>query len=517
MKLSKMTKYTLFSTVASLLLRGIGLAFNVFLTNRIGAQGIGLMTIITSVYGLGVTFSASGYRLATTRLAVEDESSDAPNARALMSRIVSLAVLTGSIFGAVLYFASGSISEKILSEPVCADALRILSFTLPMLAVSGVVTAYLNAFFKVVHTAVLQAVSQIIQIIFVVSVLPSYVGDLAACTRIIALGSVAGETICLIVSVVMLIKLIAKKKQVKSKKPFLKPFLRIALPDALGYDLRSALSTIQHMLIPLGLKKSGASSAAALATYGVLHGMALQVILFPSCILRSLATLLVPTVTDSRSRGDKSGTLVTVRRVLHLTLVFSLGTACVMFFCSDAISYALYENYDCAGFLRLFAPLIPIMYLDISIDSMLKGLDKQVASMGYNLLDSIVSVIMIWLLIPRFAVNGYIVTVFVTETLNTSLSLRKLMVSSGVKIKLFDDIISPLMCVLGAGSAGALISSFIHLGHDRVSLLFRIVITLGIYVSLAMLMSSETRENVYMMFRIKKSNKDRKFVIGFNK
>ena len=46
-------------------------------------------------------------------------------------------------------------------------------------------------------------------------------------------------------------------------------------------------------------------------------------------------------------------------------------------------------------YIKLLAPLIPLMYLDGSVDSMLKGLGQQVYSMRVNILDSLLSVVLI--------------------------------------------------------------------------------------------------------------------------
>ncbi|MGN1098379.1 MAG: oligosaccharide flippase family protein, partial [Clostridia bacterium] len=59
---------TLLLTAASLVMRGVGLIFQVYLAEKIGASSIGIYSIITSVYTMFVTMGSGGIRFAVTRL-----------------------------------------------------------------------------------------------------------------------------------------------------------------------------------------------------------------------------------------------------------------------------------------------------------------------------------------------------------------------------------------------------------------------------------------------------------------
>lgn len=496
MIVGELAKNTVISTVSSLVIRAIGMSFGVFLTNKIGAGGIGLYSVITSVYALGVSFSSAGYRLAVTRLAVEDDSRKEPNPVRLIAIILFVSALTGIAGSLLLCTFSEFICTDIVGETRCIESLKILSAALPFVAGQAVISAYLNAFYKVIHIASLQLISQITMIAYTVVNIRAAL-PMEECCEIVSKGTVAGEILAFAAAVFMLFAELSGKRKTKAKNPVLKPFIRIALPDALGYDLRSCLSALQHLLIPSGLKKSGIGADAALSCYGVLHGMALQVVLFPSCILRSLAALLVPRITKERVEKGISGTRITVRRILHLSIVFSVSVASVMFFSSENIAQTLYHNTDSAGFIRLFSPLVPIMYLDISVDSMLKGLDKQVASMGYNLIDSALSALLVWLLLPKYGILGYIIMVFVTETLNTVMSLTKLLITTDIRLSVSQDILIPAVCAVGSGAAGNLIPYFF--GHGYLSLAAQIAVNLAFYVFFASVLSPITKnEFIYL-------------------
>jgi O-antigen/teichoic acid export membrane protein len=66
------------------------------------------------------------------------------------------------------------------------------------------------------------------------------------------------------------------------------------------------------------------------------------------------------------------------------------------------------------------------MYMDGITDGMLRGLGLQVYSMGVNIADSLVSVVMVWILLPKYGASGYIAMIFFTEVFNFILSGGKL-------------------------------------------------------------------------------------------
>ena len=52
----------------TILMRSIAVIFNAYVSGKIGAEGMGLYSLITSVYGFAVTLATSGISLAVVRL-----------------------------------------------------------------------------------------------------------------------------------------------------------------------------------------------------------------------------------------------------------------------------------------------------------------------------------------------------------------------------------------------------------------------------------------------------------------
>jgi stage V sporulation protein B len=170
--------------------------------------------------------------------------------------------------------------------------------------------------------------------------------------------------------------------------------LHIAVPLALSAYARSALTTLQHLLVPRGLRAAGLSANRALASYGTVQGMVLPVIFFPACIMAAVSELIVPELTAAQVQADRPGIRRTTRELLRLSLLFSLAVGLFLFVCADALGMLIYGSRDAGHFIRILAPLVPFSYLDMSVDGCLKGLGQQVWCMGVNILDGLLGLVL---------------------------------------------------------------------------------------------------------------------------
>ena len=67
----KLILNTALLTAASFIMQTVTVSYNVYLTNRIGAAGIGLFQLTLTVYAMAMTFACAGVRLGATRLNID--------------------------------------------------------------------------------------------------------------------------------------------------------------------------------------------------------------------------------------------------------------------------------------------------------------------------------------------------------------------------------------------------------------------------------------------------------------
>ena len=436
---------TILLTAASFLMQTVGVSFNVWLTARLGESGLGLFQLILTVYNLAVTLGCGGVRLAATRLAVEGEARH-ESTRRTVYRCIRYALVTGLLAAFALFSLADIAANYWLSDPNAALPLRILAMSLPFVAMSSALNGYFTAVQKVGRYSAVRIAEQAVKIGIVMAfmgrLLPK--GIRYGCVAIV-IGVLCSELfsfLCLFI----LYNIEKEKYRDNPQKFSLRDLLHISVPDVSGAGARSVLLTIEHLLIPRGFRACGVSAEQALSVYGNIHGMVFPILLYPSAILSSLAGLLIPEIAGQYAKGLNDRIVYIVRQVLRLTLLFALGTAGILYVFADGLSQVVYHDSDCVFYMRVLSPLIPVMYCDMTVDGMLKGLDQQRACMRYNILDSAVCVVLVCVLLPRFAVKGYVFILFLSEILNFYLSIRRLTKVTTVEIDLSGELFMPLGC-----------------------------------------------------------------------
>lgn len=425
-------------TGSSLAMSAISMAFQVWLAGRIGSAGIGLYQLVLSVAFLCTTFAVSGIRFAATRLVSEELGHERSwSVAAAMRRCFAYSLFFGLSAMAVLFSFAEPIGFLWIGDARTVKSLKLIAFSMPFLSLSSVMSGYFTACGRVWKPTVVHLGEQLITIGFVAFFLThSPAGDIEKNCAAVMLGNVCGDAISF---VCMLLFYLTDRHSVRDysaqKLKLTSRMLKVALPLAVSAYARSALSTLEHLLVPRGLKAAGFSADRALSGYGVIQGMVLPILSFPACILMALAELIIPELTEAQVRGNEGDISKTVSSLIKKGLGYSSAVALVLFIFADKLGVRIYSSPEAGDYLRLLAPLIPIMYTDMVADGCLKGLGQQLWCMGINLLDALLGVLLVWQVLPVFALKGYICIIYFNECLNFALSIMRL--GKVTKIRLF--------------------------------------------------------------------------------
>ncbi len=471
MNLNKTQKYffnAFLLSLVALIMRGISVSFGVYVTGKVGAEGMGLLTLCGGVYGFLITLATSGINMAVVRLVSsalpEDnlrsiDKKGSTRVRKIMKNAILYCLFFGSIASFILFISADNIALHLLKDARASSCLRLMSFSLLPISVCSALNGYFYAVRRVYKNVISQLCEQGFKIFVVTALLLTIApkGIEYACIAVSGGGALA-EGIGVVVSGVLYIFDRARHYQKNAKNVdnvsendnFDTRIIPIALPVAISAYARSALSTAEHLLIPWGFRKNGVNTSLALASYGVLHGMVVPLLLFPSAILGSFSSLLVPELSSALACKNEERIRSIVSRVFDASLLFSLGVSGIFICFSSELGIYIYNSEQASIYIRLLAPLIPLMYLDGAVDAMLKGLGYQLYTMRVNIVDSLLSVIFIILLLPSFGIKGYVAVIFITELVNTTFSILKLLEVSRVATPIGKWVLKPIASVIFA-------------------------------------------------------------------
>ena len=152
-------------TAVGLAVRTVSLAFNAYVTQKIGAEGMGLFTLIGTVYAFAVTFATSGISLTVTRLVSSAKGEGREREEGKILRAAVLYALIFSLFATLtLFFGARYFGSTVLSDKRAVTCLKILSASLVPIALSSVFSGYFIGVKRVFKNAIIQVTAQVFKI-----------------------------------------------------------------------------------------------------------------------------------------------------------------------------------------------------------------------------------------------------------------------------------------------------------------------------------------------------------------
>lgn len=183
-------------SLSGLILRCVSVSFNVYLTDKLGADGMGLYSLVMSVYSFGVTVATSGINLAATRLVAEalgDESRAAGDVRRAMRCCLGYSAAFGTAASVLLIAFAPYISAHWLEDARTLPALRLLGMSLLPIALSSAMGGYFSGVRRVHKSAAVQLLEQGARMVLTISALQVFMpqGLEYACIGVVLGGMLA--------------------------------------------------------------------------------------------------------------------------------------------------------------------------------------------------------------------------------------------------------------------------------------------------------------------------------------
>ena len=339
-------------------------------------------------------------------------------------------ILCSTAVAAALYFLAPTLAENWIGDLRTVNSLRLFAAFLPVSCLCGVMTGYFTAANRIGTLAAVEA-EQLCSMVVTMAVLTLWAGDDPgrACQSVV-MGGCFGA--CLTLCCLMLLRL-AERGKPGAKIPVRSRLLQAAVPLAMADVLKSGISTTENLMVPKRLALNSLIDSP-LAAFGVVSGMVFPVLMFPACILFGLAELLIPELARCAAAGSKQRISYLVRRSLRAAMLYGIVFSGLEFLLAEGLCSSLYHNAEAGRWLRLYALLIPMLYCDAITDAMTKGLGQQKVCVRYNIITNFMDVLFLYFLLPKYGMQGYFFSFFVTHLVNFILSLRRLLIITGETI-----------------------------------------------------------------------------------
>ncbi len=410
---------TLLLTLAGILSRIIGFFFRIFLSQTIGAEGMGIYQLTIPIHVLTISLTSSAIQTAISRFvaqaAVSTYCGHFPgsagkrhircNESCYLLAGLFLSLSLAFLCSFFLYQYAEPLAVHFLEEPRCAPLLEVLAFTVPF----GAVHACINGYFYGLKKTFVPAVSQLLeQLARVLSVWLFFQISMeryhAISLNLVVWGMVAGETAAVLFSVSFL----RHKKSQGSRFRALKQIFFMSLPLSANRVLVNILQSMEAVMLPGQLRIYGYSNAEALSVYGTLTGMALPMVLFPSVLTNSVSVMLLPVIAEAQEKKEHKYIINAVKKTCFYSLL--LGFLCTLLFLISGrwMGETLFSNSLAGTFIVTLGWICPFLYLSTTLHSILNGLGKTTHTFFLNILGLGIRIAFVLFIIPLTGIKGYL-------------------------------------------------------------------------------------------------------------
>ncbi len=435
-------------TAVNLLLRFVGTGFQVFLSSRIGAEGIGLLQMVLSVGSMATVAGMAGIRTGTMYLTAEEIGKQRPqHLKDVLSGCILYSLLCSGAVGAVLYLFAPQLAQMWIGNPDTVGPLRLFAAFLPVNCLTGVLVGYFTGSGRIGTLAAVEVAEQLCTMTCTLGLL-HFLGSSSgesACLCVV-LGSALGSCVTLLSLVVLRL---LERSGSRRCRGIGRRLWKTAVPLAIADDLRTGISTVENLMVPKRLALYP-GVASPLAAFGMVCGMVFPILMFPTAILFGLTELLIPELARCSAAGHTERIRYLASKSLRIALLY--GTLCggILLLCSQELCDRLYASPEAGRYLKWFSPLAVMLYCDAVTDASIKGLGQQQASVRYNIFTNVMDVVLLFLLLPKYGITGYFFSFTVTHVINFILSLRRLVKCSRICLSLPASL---LTLIAAAGSA----------------------------------------------------------------
>ena len=229
-------------TLSSFALRGAGLLFRLALTDHLGAEGMGIYQLISTVDLFCSLLTCAGIPLTVSRLCAERRS----QARSVVQQACFYGAAMGLLPAMALFLFSDSLALHLLGDIRTAAALRWIAPSLPLLGISAALRGVFLSRGKVLVPTLTEAVDQAVRIGLGLLLLGRCEGDLSMQCAAVFFASSAAE----LISLLALTGAYLRCREPSGEPAPLSLLLDSLLPIWLGALLSGGVHSLENLLLP---------------------------------------------------------------------------------------------------------------------------------------------------------------------------------------------------------------------------------------------------------------------------
>lgn len=457
MKKLSFLQNTIVMVTSNLITGALGFLFSIILSREVGAHGVGLYSMVMPVYSFFICITCGGTTTALSKIVAERNSLG--NHKELFKSVkTAIAFFTfWTAFISILAVMSASyISTGILKD--ARTYLPVLAFVpaLIFLSAGSVLKGYFYGMQNSTFPALIDIIEKGVRIIVLITLITRFkpLGLKYQVTGAV-LAMSAGELTSTALLYTFYRKSYSHAKHTEGKPDnvlqIITDILTISLPLCLNGLLSTAAGAFIAAMIPRRLYAAGFASETALALFGKVAGMGMNIIMFPSIAISAISTLLVPAISEASSSGSTAGINRRIYSTMKVTTAIAALSAGLFFVLPGELGKLFYNRTDLGNIIFSLSFGVIFVYIESTLFGILNGLGRQGVLLRNTIIMSAIDITVLYtfLGIPEINIYGYAINFVISPLTGCVLNYMEIRRVTGVRISLSEIIVFPLLVSAG--------------------------------------------------------------------
>lgn len=450
---------SLFKTVVlitffSILTRISGFIFRIILSRVVGAEGVGLYQVASSIFLVLLTIISSGLPLVISRMSAGFSAKKEDKKEGSFISVALIYALLISLIICVVVIAGKDLFAKLFTDKNCINILLVL---LPSIVFSSIYCVFRGSMWgkgNYFALCITEFYEQIVRIILALLMISTTYSAIKNAFNLGLSMSIA----CIFSSIlVVLLYFYYGGKMSKPKREYLKPLLRESSPITLMRVASSFIQPLIAIIVPSRLMAIGYTSSQALSLFGVAVGMTLPLLFVPTTIIGSLSTALIPDISKAVAQNDKSHIEKRIYTSIFFAMFISALFIPVYLGAGELAGLFLYDDILSGTLLQSSAwVLLPLGLTNIT-SALLNSLELENKSFINFILGSLVMFVSLWFLPSFLGINSIMWSLGLNYLVICILNI--LLLKKHTKVKL--NIIKPLIKIILIIIPSSALTSFV--------------------------------------------------------
>lgn len=419
---------------AGIIVRVIGMFYRIPLADILGDEGNGYYSSAFSIYSILLIVSSYSLPTAVSKMvAVRMARKEYVNSMKVLKVSLFYGTVVGGLGAAVLWFGADVFANQFLKMPYTSYALKTLAPTVWIIAYLGVFRGYFQGLGTMLPTAVSQIFEQIVNAvisIYAAAMLfqeglrsnalygaTQYSYAFGAAGGTIGTGAGAFAGLLFLLFLMFSYRPIMRRQSRRDRSGYLETYQSLSsvlimtvLPIVFSSVAYNISIVIDNSIYGIGMSSMGMGAPEIAANWGIYSGKYRLLFNIPVAIANSLASALIPSLSQAVAERSKSQILRKISMVIRFSMIIAIPSTVGLTVLAGPICNLLFSRSNNISLINMMiygSSAVVFFSLSTVTNAVLQGINHMKTPLKNAIISLVLHVGILWVMLFPFKMGIY--------------------------------------------------------------------------------------------------------------